>query len=121
MVNLVIITNLFLSLSVLAEWLRNHLLPCPFKFFTGIDCPGCGFQRSVLAMIQGNFHESFRLYPPAIPLLLTFIYLMADKHFKLDNRHFTVKKTVYMITATIIMVSYVLKIWSLYQHYRASV
>ncbi len=28
--------------------------PCPFKTFTGYDCPGCGMTRGVYALMQGN-------------------------------------------------------------------
>lgn len=52
---------------VFIQWLQHHLLTCPFKYLTGIDCPGCGFQRSLIALVQGNFHQSLALYPPTIP------------------------------------------------------
>ncbi|WP_345212555.1 DUF2752 domain-containing protein [Mucilaginibacter gynuensis] len=103
------------------DWLKGHLLPCPFKYLTGIDCPGCGFQRSVLALLQGNLHDSLALYPPAIPLLIAFAYVFADKQWNLDTPTHFIKKTVYMVTASIILVSYGLKMWHLYGHYIASV
>ena len=102
-------------------WLKDHLLPCPFKYFTGIDCPGCGFQRSVLALLQGNLLDSFKLYPPTIPLLLAFAYLFADKKFSLDTKDQLVKKTVYMIVGSIILISYSIKMWHLYSHYHSAV
>ena len=86
---------LFCSRLVFINWLQSHLLPCPFKYLTGIDCPGCGFQRSVLALARGNFNESFMLYPPAVPILLFFLYGLADKHFKLDNKAYTIKKNAF--------------------------
>ncbi len=46
--------------------LEKHMLPCAYKYFFGIDCPVCGAQRSVLLLMQGNFVESFRMYPPLI-------------------------------------------------------
>jgi len=49
------------------------MLPCAYKYFFGIDCPICGAQRSMLLLLQGNFIESFKTYPPLI-FLLTFIF-----------------------------------------------
>jgi hypothetical protein len=116
----IIPSQIFCSRLVFVNWLQNHLLPCPFKYLTGIDCPGCGFQRSVLALLQGDMHKSFTLYPPAIPLLLFFAYGLADKYFKLDNSKNVVKKTLFMVTGSIVLVSYGIKLWGLYSHYKAS-
>ena len=91
------------------------MLPCPFEYFIGIDCPGCVFQRSVIALIQGDLHKSFLLYPPAIPLLLFFFYGFLDRRFKLDTKNEIVKKTGYMIVGTIIMVSYCIKMYGIYK------
>jgi hypothetical protein len=97
------------------------MLPCPFKYITGIDCPGCGFQRSVLALIQGDLHKSLLYYPPAIPLILFFAYGIADQFFNLDTQKHLVKKTGYMIVGTIILVSYCIKLYSIYNHYKVSI
>ena len=93
------------------SWLKAHLLPCPFKYLTGIDCPGCGFQRSLIALLQGDIAKSFALYPPAIPLLLFFTYGVADKYLKLDTPKFVIKKTLFIIVGSIVLVSYIIKIW----------
>lgn len=105
----------------IASRLQDYLLPCPFKYLTGIDCPGCGFQRSVLALLQGNLQQSFTIYPPAIPLLIFFIYGIADGFFKLDNPKGTIKKLTFGIAGTIVLISYCLKLATLYTHYKLSV
>ena len=112
--------QIFCSQLGFISWLQKHLLPCPFKYLTGIDCPGCGFQRSVVALIQGDLHKSFILYPGAIPLMLFFAYGLADKYFTLDNKTGTVKKTLFMIVGSILLISYVFKMWSLYGAHNAS-
>jgi hypothetical protein len=91
------------------SWLKAHLLPCPFKYVTGIDCPGCGFQRSLLALLKGHVHQSFLLYPATIPLLIMAAWWLADSIFKLDTRKSLVKKTMFIVVALIITVSYTLK------------
>ena len=112
--------SIFCSQAGFIHWLQNHLLPCPFKYLTGIDCPGCGFQRAVVALLQGDFQKSFALYPPAIPLLFFFAYGIADGYFKLDTPKSTIKKTLFMIMGSIVLVSYGIKMWGLYGHYKTS-
>ena len=110
----------FCSQLSFISWLQNHLIPCPFKYLTGIDCPGCGFQRSVIALIHGDLHKSFQLYPPAIPLLLFFTYAIADGIFKLDNPNGLLKKILFMLLGSFILISYSLKMWGIYHHYKVS-
>jgi hypothetical protein len=97
-------------------WLKHHLLPCPFKYLTGVDCPGCGFQRAVIALMQGHIHESFLLYPATIPLLLFFTYHIAGLFFKLDNNKGTVKKSFFMIVSSLVLISYCIKLLMLYHN-----
>ena len=46
---------------------------CPIKLLFGIDCPGCGFQRAVHAILHGHFKEAvgYNLF-----LVVAFPYLM---------------------------------------------
>lgn len=50
------------------------MLPCPIKSIFNVNCPGCGFQRSVIALLNGEIDKSFLLYPAAIPVLLLFLF-----------------------------------------------
>jgi len=96
-------------------WLQDHLLPCPFKYLTGIDCPGCGFQRAVLALFRGDISQSIALYPAAIPLMVIILYTLGNRFYKLDTPKNTIRKTAYIGVAALIMVSYGLKM--VYQYY----
>lgn len=58
-------------LQSIANWLSTHMLPCFFHRFFGMDCPFCGFQRSFIALLQGDIGESVTLFPVLIPLLIT--------------------------------------------------
>lgn len=33
---------------------------CPFKVITGYNCPGCGFQRAIHALLHGNIIQAIR-------------------------------------------------------------
>lgn len=39
---------------------ENIYLSCTFKDFTGLDCPGCGGQRSVHHLLHFEWAEAFR-------------------------------------------------------------
>jgi hypothetical protein len=48
----------------------GHLSLCLFKSLTGIDCPGCGMLRGLVAALGGNFRDAYALHPLALPLLM---------------------------------------------------
>lgn len=58
-------------LAEITQWLQSHMVPCFYKQAFGISCPMCGFQRSVIELIKGNYVESIIQFPALIPLLLT--------------------------------------------------
>ncbi|AMR30614.1 hypothetical protein A0256_03835 [Mucilaginibacter sp. PAMC 26640] len=94
------------------DWLNAHLLTCPFKYFTGIDCPGCGFQRSVLALLAGNLRDSVHLYPATIPILAAAVFLIIQT--KVPLKYISViKNGIYLTLAGIILISYSIKLLSL--------
>jgi len=62
-------------LQKIIEWLESHYSHCFFKDHFGIDCPGCGLQRSFVELLKGNIIESILLYPALIPILLMFFFL----------------------------------------------
>ena len=33
---------------------------CPFKLITGLNCPGCGIQRAIHALLHGRFTEAIK-------------------------------------------------------------
>lgn len=67
------------------EWLEAHMLPCSFKSILGVDCPGCGFQRSLILLLKGRLGESIALYPALLPFLFTVVYTVAHLRFDFKN------------------------------------
>ncbi|QIL39690.1 DUF2752 domain-containing protein [Pedobacter sp. HDW13] len=99
---------IFCSLINLVDWLQNHLISCPFKALTGIDCPGCGFQRSFIAIIQGDLSKSWLLYPPTIPLLILFIAAGLLYKFPIKNQSLILRILV-IVVGNFVMLSYLYK------------
>jgi hypothetical protein len=52
--------------------IEKYMFPCFSKTLFGIECLGCGFQRSFVLLLQGDFSGSFKMYPA---LLTTFLFL----------------------------------------------
>ncbi len=73
--------------------LESNLFPkCGFYVMTGYKCPGCGGQRAVHYLLNGEFRESFRQNPMFhIGALYVFVVLllksplMYPKHTRLLN------------------------------------
>ncbi|WP_443192779.1 DUF2752 domain-containing protein [Mucilaginibacter sp. KACC 22063] len=90
------------------KWIQNHLIPCPFKRLTGIDCPFCGLQRSIIALLNGNFTQSFKLYPALLLLVIAVFYSAAGTRLNVNNR--IVGKAIYTATFAVIIISYINKL-----------
>lgn len=52
-------------------WLEQHAIPCFFKSTFGMECPGCGMQRALIALLKGDILLSLQSHPALIPLILT--------------------------------------------------
>ncbi len=53
--------------------LEKYMIPCLNKTIFGIECLGCGFQRSLLLLLQCKFTEAFKMYPAVYTILLFFV------------------------------------------------
>lgn len=91
------------------NWLEKYLLSCPFKSIFGFDCPGCGFQRSVLALLKGHLVASFHLYPATLPILLLALFLLLKLKFQFPQPE-KISKVLFAIAAVTVIVSYAFKI-----------
>ena len=56
----------------------SWMLPCFTKQMIGMDCPGCGIQRSISLLLQGNVIDSFLMYPALIPIIFLLGFLIFD-------------------------------------------
>jgi hypothetical protein len=94
---------------MIVDWMERNMLTCPSKKWLHLECPGCGLQRSVIALFRGDLHTSLSLYPATIPLLVMLAYVAL--HLKFDFRHgAVVVKYLYLFVASIIFVFYIYKV-----------
>jgi len=87
------------------------MLSCPVKEYSGFDCPGCGFQRSLEQLLQGHIGESVLLFPALIPFLITIVLLLFHLCFRFKNGAKWLV-IIYAITALIVVVNYSIKIFT---------
>lgn len=56
----------FFALLVLLE---DFMMPCLTKKYLGVDCPGCGLQRSISFLIKGDFASAWDMYPAIFTII----------------------------------------------------
>jgi hypothetical protein len=49
--------------------------PCPFYYFTGLFCPGCGSLRSIHNLLQGDLARAFGFNPLLVLLVPYFVFM----------------------------------------------
>ncbi len=91
------------------NFIQRHASPCPFKSVTGMECPGCGFQRSLIELLRGNFIESLTLYPALLPILFTVLFYFIQIIFNLKKGALILKYS-FIISVSVIIISYLIKI-----------
>ena len=85
------------------------MLPCMNKSLFGFDCIGCGAQRSILLLINGEFIKAFYQFPAIYTTILLFIFI--GLHLKNKKRDYQKIIIALAIINTIIMIiSYIYKI-----------
>lgn len=97
------------SYGAAINWLGHHLLDCPIKKLIGIDCPGCGMQRSILALLRFDFAGSWHAYPPGIFICATIVFLLFHLFFRFRQGAF-ILKLLYIVSTIAIIANYTHKI-----------
>ncbi|WP_338424060.1 DUF2752 domain-containing protein [Galbibacter pacificus] len=89
------------------------MLPCLNKKLFGVECLGCGIQRSVALIFQGEFMAAFKMYPAIYTLILLFIYLGFNNFYKIRYAN---KILVFLLVLNfaIIVGNYILKLTNQY-------
>jgi hypothetical protein len=95
--------------SRLLHFIERHMLDCPSRKFLHMQCPGCGFQRSCVALLRGHLRESFLLYPATIPILLLLFFLLLHLKYRFANGALVLQRF-YVFCAFIVVISYIHKI-----------
>lgn len=88
--------------------MEDYMIPCMNKKIFGIECPGCGSQRALWLVMQGEFIAAFKMFPAIYTLILFFIFLFL--HFVDKSRSYQkIIITLAVLNGAIMVVSYVYK------------
>lgn len=84
------------------------MLPCMHKKIFGIDCFGCGTQRALLLLTDGQFVAAFKMFP-AIYTTILFVIVVGLKF--IDKKRNYNKMLIFLAitNATIMIISYFYK------------
>ena len=92
------------------DWLEKRQLPCFYKSVFGVECPGCGMQRAIIALLRGEFVESFKLYPALIPTVFMLFFLVIHLFYHLKNGA-KILLWLFIFNVSIIIISYIFKLF----------
>ena len=89
--------------------LEDYMLPCLNKKLFGMECMGCGFQRSVALLLHGDFIAAFKMYPAIYPLIALLIYVLLNLKFKFNNAQ-KIIRLLAIIAIILIVSNFILKL-----------
>lgn len=90
------------------HWLEQHLLTCSIKSHFGVECPGCGSQRALIALLKGNVMESLRYHIALVPFIITIIALIIQLIIKHNNGGKWVM-WLFIITSSLTFIQFIVK------------
>ncbi|MFB9052281.1 DUF2752 domain-containing protein [Formosa undariae] len=89
--------------------IEDYMLPCLTKKLFGYDCLGCGLQRAISLIYNGQLIEAFKMYPAIYTLLILVIFLIVTI-FRTIKHQEAIKKWLFIINIAIILISYFIKL-----------
>ena len=87
---------------------EEYMLPCLNKKLFGVDCMGCGMQRSVALIFQGDFIGAFNMYPAIYTLIALFGVIIVN-YFANFKHAYKIIVILAVINAIIIIGNFILK------------
>ena len=88
---------------------ESDMLPCLSKQVLGMECPGCGLQRAVALLLQGQVWESFLMYPGLFPMLFFFAFAAADRFLQI-RKGSQITSILGILTVGIILINFLIKL-----------
>ena len=88
---------------------EKFMIPCLNKQLLGFECLGCGGQRALTLLFQGEFVEAFKMYPAIYTLVIFALFITLNIFYKFKNDE-KVKIFLVVLNLLIIIVSYIYKL-----------
>ncbi len=71
--NSLLLTAVYIAI-LLVFWFFG--IPCFFKEFLGVKCPGCGMSRAIFSVIRLDFSAAFSYHPMFWSLPILYLYFL---------------------------------------------
>lgn len=88
--------------------MEEFMLPCLNKELFGLACPGCGAQRALVMVLQGEFLAALKMYPAIYSIFILLGFLLFNLFVKFRN-DWTFKAILFGLNAVIIIAAYFYK------------
>ena len=88
--------------------MEEYMLPCLNKKLLGVECMGCGMQRSISLIFQGEFVAAFQMYPAIYSLITLFLFIGINIFFKFKHSN-KIIGALAILTVVTIITSYIIK------------
>lgn len=95
--------------------MEQHQFSCPSKSLLGMECPGCGMQRSFILLMRGEFADSLLMYPGLIPTFVLLIFLVLHLIFRFEKGA-KILQWLYISTVVIVLAKFIVRQVFLFQH-----
>ncbi|MBN2486794.1 MAG: DUF2752 domain-containing protein [Bacteroidales bacterium] len=96
-------------MSRIIDYYENNMPSCFYQKYLGVECPGCGFQRSLVYLLKGDLLLSLKTFPALIPILIMLGFLFLHLIFKYKKGHL-ILLYLFIFNSIIITVNYIYKI-----------
>lgn len=93
--------------------MEEYLLPCLNKQLFGLECYGCGGQRSILLLLKGDFHGAFFMFPAIYPILILLGFVLFNLFYKFQYDYY-IKMGLILLTGFVLISSYLFKIFHVF-------
>jgi len=87
---------------------EDYMLPCLNKTILGIECAGCGFQRSIALILHGEFTQAFLMYPAIYPFVGLLATIVLNIFFKLKNYN-KIITILAVLTVVLMILNFIIK------------
>ncbi len=93
--------------------MEEYMLPCLNKSLFGVDCFGCGGQRALVLLLQGEFTEAFYMYPAIYPIAVLFLFLIFNLFYRF-KKDFQIKIGLIIFCGLVMAVNYSFKMFYIF-------
>ncbi len=91
----------------------KFMMPCLSKQLFGLDCPGCGMQRSAALVLEGHFESALHMFPAIYTTIVLFALIGVNVVFKKSLSRIIIP--IAILNGIIMLASFLYKIFYLTQ------